>query len=61
MRAIGRKDGAKFQLDALEELGVTGLGRNEDPETGTLRLSFEGMVTPEIVYDVDVKTGAKTE
>jgi oligopeptidase B len=61
VRAIGRKDGAKFQLDALEELGVTGLGRNEDPETGTLRLSFEGMVTPEIVYDVDVKTGAKTE
>ncbi len=37
-----------------------GLDDNPEYDTGTLRLSYESMVSPETIFDLDLATGART-
>ncbi len=61
VRAVGREDGAPVAMPAFGEIGVVGLDRNEDPAATAIRVSVEGPLAPQTIFDVDMKTGAATE
>ncbi|PKM98014.1 MAG: oligopeptidase B [Elusimicrobia bacterium HGW-Elusimicrobia-3] len=54
-RATGRESWIDFDEPAY----MTELAENFEYRTGALRVSYESMTTPDSVYDVDLRTGAK--
>lgn len=60
VRVVDLATGASKSMSP-DVIGITTLDRNEDPSLPTLRLSFETPTAPEIVYDLDLVTGAATE
>jgi len=54
-RATGRESWIDFDEPAY----MTELAENFEYKTGALRVSYESMTTPDSVYDVDLRTGAK--
>lgn len=57
---FNRKDGKESWITFDEPAYMTDLGENFEYRTGTLRVTYESLTTPVSVYDVDLKTGAKT-
>ncbi|OGR50740.1 MAG: oligopeptidase B [Elusimicrobia bacterium GWA2_62_23] len=55
-RATGKDSRITFDEAAY----MTDLGENFEYRTDTLRVTYESLTTPDSVYDVDLKTGAKT-
>jgi oligopeptidase B len=60
LRAVSRSGGADSYVSFDEPAYMTDLGDNFEYATDTLRLTYESMTTPVSVYDVDLKTGART-
>ena len=52
--------GAAKRIDFPESSYVAGLDENPEYAVGSLRLSYESMVTPDTVIDYDLATGART-
>jgi oligopeptidase B len=55
-----RGGGADSYIDFDEPAYMVELGDNYEYRTGALRVVYESLTTPESVYDVDLKTGART-
>ena len=58
-RAVNRGTGAGRYLDFDEPAYMADLGDNFEYDTGTLRLTYESLTTPDSVYDADLNTGEK--
>jgi oligopeptidase B len=49
-------DGEPYEISFPEPLYTVGLGGNAEYETGTIRIAFTSLVTPNSVYDYDLGT-----
>ncbi len=56
---FNRKDGRESWINFDEAAYMTDLAENFEYKADKLRVSYESMTTPDSVYDVDLKTGAK--
>ena len=56
---FSRADGAESWIDFDEPAYMTELGDNLEYKTGTLRVTYESLTTPDSVYDIDLATRAK--
>lgn len=56
---INRGDGRDSYIFFDEPAYMTDLGDNFEYKTGTLRVTYESLTTPDSVYDVDLRTGNK--
>ncbi len=59
-RVFDRSTGKESVISFSEPAYMTDLGDNYEYRTDTLRVTYESLTTPDSVYDVDLKTGAKT-
>ena len=59
-RVFDRATGKDSRITFDEAAYMTDLGENFEYKTDTLRVTYESLTTPDSVYDVDLKTGAKT-
>jgi len=57
---FNRATGKDSRITFDEAAYMTELGENFEYRTDTLRVTYESLTTPDSVYDVDLKTGAKT-
>ena len=60
LRVVPWAGGESFYLDATEPAYTMSLGNNLEQATDTLRYGYSSLTTPDSVYQVDMKTGAKT-
>lgn len=60
VRVMDRRTGASSYVDFDEPAYMAELGDNREYRAGALRLTYESLTTPDSVYDVDLKTGART-
>lgn len=61
VRLVDRTTGQGSRELDFGPLGVNALERNEDPALPFVRVTFESATLPPVLYQVDLKTGAKTE
>lgn len=61
VRLADRTTGAPTRALDFGPLGVTSLERNEDPSLPFVRVTFESATLPQVLYQVDLKTGGTTE
>lgn len=54
---LRRDDGSETEIPFTEAAYSASLGSNLEPDAPLLRLSYSSMVTPDTVYDYDVKAG----
>ncbi len=59
-RVIDRVTGRDGRIGFDEQAYLTEFGDNYEYRTDTLRVTYESPTTPDSVYDVDLRTGAKT-
>jgi oligopeptidase B len=60
LRVIDMRTRASHRVSAAETDYAMALGNNPEFETGTLRFTYQSMVTPASVYDYDMRTRART-
>jgi oligopeptidase B len=60
LRVIDMRAGASHRVSAAEADYAMGMGANPEFETGTLRFTYQSMITPASVYDYDMRTRART-
>ena len=60
LRVVPWSGGDGFHIDSSEPAYTTSLGSNPEQGTDTLRYNYTSLTTPASVFEVDMKTGAKT-
>ena len=61
IRIVDRATGATISQPDFGPLSVATIEANHDAALSALRVSVDSATTPEVLYDVDMGTGAKTE